>query len=334
MAKKQSVAAAAKNYRVLPAESGLRLDQFLVKRLRKSRSWVQGLIKRGLARVGTGKSKASYRLASGEVVAVQAISAATVVSKPRSRTRPQPADLPLPTLIFQDEDLLVLNKPAGVAVQGTTTSGAAAFTAWLEKKAGPFTGNQAQAATLNNQRYPGLVHRLDKDTSGVIVVARNAKTGRALKAQFQARAVHKEYLVLVVGRIAQGEGKIEAPLDTRQRLSGRVRVGTKKDRYAVTAYQVVQNYRKVTLLCMRPLTGRTHQIRVHLRAIGRPILGDPIYGNRRWNRWAVKRLGLLRPFLHAAKLSFKHPRDGERLTFTAPLTSELEQALARLPKTK
>lgn len=239
----------------------------------------------------------------------------------------------IPTVIFSDRDILIVNKPAGMAVEGVEKSGAAIFAQWVttlsgktSSKAGSKTGSGP--GDIKATRCPGLVHRLDKDTSGIMVIAKTKKALENLKQQFKQRAVTKSYQALVVGRLSSPVGRIEAPLIMKHRIKGRVRVGSLDGaKEAYTDYQVEKNLGAFTLLKLHPLTGRTHQIRVHLLAIGHPILGDPIYGSRRWNRRARERFGLTRPFLHADGISFLHPRTKEMCSFSAPLAAELQLAL-------
>jgi 23S rRNA pseudouridine1911/1915/1917 synthase len=233
---------------------------------------------------------------------------------------PAPAALtpePIPlAVVFEDADLLVVDKPAGLPVH---------------PGAGRATGTLVHAVLahcpdlpgIGGRERPGIVHRLDKDTSGLLVVAKTEAALRALQAQIQSREVRREYLALVWGRVARAEGTIDAPIGRDPRHRTRMAV-VPAGRRAVTGYRVVERFDDATLLELRLETGRTHQIRVHCASIGHPVVGDPTYG-RRPNAW-----GLRRQALHAHRLAFAHPGSGVALSFTSALPGDIAGALARL----
>lgn len=286
-----------------------RLDKFLVSRFPdQSRSRIQQWIRQGLVRVnGRPARKAGELLEGGEEI--------VVTVPPPEDTALRPEDIPLEVL-FENADVLVVNKPAGMVVHpapghhgGTLVNAILARVPDLEGVGG--------------ERRPGIVHRLDKDTSGVLIVAKNDRAHRWLQAQFKARTTHKVYLALVDGHPPTPRGRIEAPIgrDTTHRQRMRV-LPPGKGREAVTEYFTRESFREHTLLEVHPITGRTHQIRVHLAFLGCPVVGDTVYGRRKPS------LPLERHFLHAWRLTIQLPGEAAPRTFEAPLPPELEQALA------
>ncbi|MCX7669860.1 MAG: RluA family pseudouridine synthase [Anaerolineae bacterium] len=306
------------------AEDGERLDKWLAGRLPEySRAQIQRWIADGRVTAGPRPLKASYKVNAGEVISV-------VVPAPEDYAV-EPEPIPL-AVLYEDDDLLVINKPAGMVVHPA---------------AGNYHGTLVNAvlhhcphlAGVGGVQRPGIVHRLDKDTSGVILVAKNDAAQRALQAQFKAREVHKTYLALVHGWMAPRQGEIRAPIGRdphhRQRMAV---VPLARGRDAVTRY-AVQSYLeqpagprstgvaspRYTLVACHPLTGRTHQIRVHLAHVGHPIVGDPVYGGRRKTA-----LHCPRQFLHAERIRFRLPATGQEVEFSAPLPADLSEVLGGL----
>ena len=292
-------------------EGGQRLDRWLAERLPEhSRAEIQRWIREGRVLVNDTQLKASYRVEPGDVIVVR-------MPAPRpSEIQPEPIPL---DILYEDADLLVINKPAGMVVH--PAPGRAHRTGTLVNA---ILGHTTALAVGGEQR-PGIVHRLDKDTSGVILVAKNDQALRALQAQFKARTVEKAYLALVEGEIPITHGRVEAPIGRDPRRRQRMAVVPEgKGRPAVTEFTVRERLSGYSLLEVRPRTGRTHQIRVHLAYIGHPVVGDPVYGRRR------RRLYCPRQFLHAYRLGFRLPGSGEWAEFTAPLPRDLAEVLDRL----
>lgn len=216
-----------------------------------------------------------------------------------------------PPILYADEDLVVIDKPAGLLVH-------------------PARGGEAQTVVgllggLLGGGEPGregVVHRLDRDTSGLLVLARNQAAYAALREAIRRREVSREYIALAGGRLAHREGTVEAPIGRDPHAPTRRGVGGRGVREARTTFRVLALLPDTTLLGVRLHTGRTHQIRVHLAALGHPLVGDPLYGG-------AQLPGLNRQFLHAARLAFRHPRDGRALLFTSPLPADLAAALAK-----
>jgi 23S rRNA pseudouridine1911/1915/1917 synthase len=288
----------------LSVESGgERLDRFVSDHVPGlSRATVQRLVEEGHITVDGRRRKASYRVQCEEVVQIYV--------PPPAPTAAQPENIPL-EIIYEDADLLVINKPAGMVVHpaaghtsGTLVNAVLGHTPTLD---------------IGGEERPGIVHRLDADTSGLIVVAKSDKAMLYLQAQFKARTVHKTYLALVIGHINPPRGRIEAPIarDPAHRQKMAV-VTSGKSREAITVYRSLASLDGYTLVAAEPQTGRTHQIRVHLAFIGFPVAGDTLYGQPK------NKIHLSRQFLHAWKISFALP-DGRPVSFTAPLPDDLRR---------
>ncbi len=282
----------------------MRLDAFLAARgAAPSRSAAQRLIDGGAVLVDGAARPKNHRMAAGQEVTVEAVD---------GLGGDEPAT-PEFEVVYEDADLLVVDKPAGLVTHpapghhGPTLAGAL----------------RGRAAGGADPERAGIVHRLDRDTSGLLVVTKTEEAHAALSAAMRAREVHREYLALVAGHPEAESGTIDAPIG-RDR-SRRTVVSTRSDRprEAITRFEVVERLPATTLLRVRLETGRTHQIRAHLAAIGHPVCGDPQYGGRATGR----ELGLERQFLHAQKLMFSHPRTGELLVCESKPPVELRRAL-------
>jgi 23S rRNA pseudouridine1911/1915/1917 synthase len=310
------------------ADSGGRLDKWLTGQLpERSRSEIQRWIEAGLVTLGPRPLKASYKVTAGDEISV-------AIPEPEDYAL-EPEPIPLDVL-YEDADLLVVNKPAGMVVHPAAGN-------WHGTLVNAVLHHCPDLEGVGGARRPGIVHRLDRDTSGLILVAKNDAAHRNLQAQFKARTVEKTYLALVYGRVRSGRGEINAPIgrDPRQRQRMAV-VSAALGRAAATKYEVVRYYKdqtrrvsasssglnRYTLLICRPLTGRTHQIRVHLAHIGHPVVGDTVYGGRH------KSLLLCpRQFLHAERIRFRLPGTGAETEFIAPLPADLQAVLDVLMET-
>ncbi len=308
-----------------PDDAGKRLDQFLVGQLPEvSRARVQQLIAEGKVQVNGSAAKASLRLRGGERIEVQGEAKAPPL-------RAVAEDIPL-DVVYEDEALAVVNKPAGMMVH------AGAGSSEDERNRGTLVNallHRFQSLSgVGGELRPGIVHRLDKETSGLIVVAKDDVAHRKLARQFAGREVKKTYLALVHGWPKQERGTISAAI-SRDRIR-RIRMTTRGSggRAAVSHYKVLRKiesrFGKFALLEVTIDTGRTHQIRVHLASLGHPVVGDTLYGAPREIRAKDASISLKRNFLHAAKLEFAHPNTGDTLAFSRPLPSELEAFLVRL----
>jgi 23S rRNA pseudouridine1911/1915/1917 synthase len=286
--------------------AGERLDRFLA-RLPEvgSRAEAERLLAGGLV-VLDGRSEAkSHRLAGGETLVVEV--------RERSGADLEPEHVAGVVVRYADEHLLVVDKPAGVAVH---------------PGAGPQHGTLVHALLASgiaggeDATRPGVVHRLDRDTSGLLILARDEETHRRLARLVRRRELTREYLALVRGRPRSRAGRIEAPIGRDRRDRTRMSLDTDRPRAAVTHFELVELQPAHALLRVRLETGRTHQIRVHLSAIGMPVSGDPVYG-------VEGDLGLARQFLHAERIAFRHPVSGEEIDVESPLPPDLAEALDR-----
>jgi 23S rRNA pseudouridine1911/1915/1917 synthase len=288
---------------------GERLDRFVARALPElTRSRARRLIDEGFVTVdGRLPAKAGVALASGQRVRV-------TIPPPEPATL-EPEAVPL-RVVYEDDDLLVVDKPPGMAVHPAPGHSSGTLVHAV-------LAHCPSLSTVGGEGRPGIVHRLDKDTSGLIIVAKNDAAHLSLARQLKERRVEKTYIALVEGRLNQRDGVIDAPIGRHPARRKKMAV-VEGGREARTRYRVVREIAGRSLVEVRPETGRTHQIRVHLAAIGHPVVGDPVYGRGR-------PVGpLRRQFLHAARLAFLHPRTGERLELEAPLPDDLAQALAEL----
>lgn len=304
--------AARHELRVEEAAGGQRVDHYLTAALPEySRSRMQSWIREGRVKVNGAAVKASAVLRGGEEICVETAAAAPL--------RAFAEDLPVEVL-YEDASVVVVNKPAGMVVHMGAGNHAGTLVNALLHRFGELSG-------AGGEERPGIVHRIDRETSGVLVVARNDQAHRALSEQFAGRTVEKEYLALVHGVVALDSGRVEKPIardpNNRLRMTARLASG----RAAISEYKVLRRYEKCTYLSVRILTGRTHQIRVHMSSIGHPLVGDKLYG-------APPRVpgvpAMERFFLHSRSLTFTSPATGERVRVEAPLPADLEAALAGL----
>jgi 23S rRNA pseudouridine1911/1915/1917 synthase len=291
-----------------PDTPGQRLDQYLAAAVDSlSRTEAQRLIKAGQVTVNGNPAKSSYHVEAGDAIRV---------SIPPSQPQVIAAEaIPLDVL-YEDDDLAAIHKPAGMVVHpafghlsGTLVN--AALARWPDMR------------RITGEDRAGIVHRLDKDTSGVIVLAKTSEALKSLQAQFKARTVKKKYLGLADGHPPTDAGIVEAPIGRDPRQRKRMAV-VKRGRASLTRYEVLEKFEACSLLALEPATGRTHQIRVHLAWLGNPVVGDDVYGHRK------QRVECPRLFLHAAELEVDSPSTGARLIFSAPLPAELEGVLAGL----
>lgn len=301
------------SFQVNEVDAETRLDAFLAARIPDwSRVRLQRLIDDGDVLVNRRTAKPSYKLHTNDEIEVELISAPTATFTAE--------DIPI-DIVHEDSDLIVVNKPAGLVVhpaagtQSGTLANALAY-------------HFEQLSTHAGMIRPGIVHRLDKDTSGLLVVAKTELAHENLADQFRAREVYKSYVALVHGVVEQDSGRVEQPLARDPRNRTRMAV-VRGGRGAVSLYRVRRRYDRFTLLDVQIKTGRTHQIRVHLSWLKHPVVGDELYGSGRDNtvqdlqlKVEIRKLG--RQFLHAEQLGFRHPVTNQTMRFSAPLPGELE----------
>jgi len=305
---------------VAPEEAGKRVDRYLAARLPNlSRTRIQELIDLGHVRVRGAPAKRSHRVAVGETIEVEAL--------PRPPLEATPEDIPL-GILYEDDDIVVVDKPAGMAVHaGAGSPRGTLVNALLHRF--------SHLSSVGGSLRPGIVHRLDKSTSGALVVARNDVAHGCLAGQFRRRSVTKKYVALLHGRLGKDEGTIALPV--ARDLRRRTRMTSRppgRGREARTDWRVLARLGGFTLVEARLQTGRTHQIRVHFSALGHPVVGDTLYGAPRRARAGSQVLPPLgRNFLHAAQLSFLHPRSGLPVDARSPLPAELREYLRLLAHT-
>ncbi len=294
-----------KVYSFVADRQGARLDKYVVEKCPElSRTYAQKLIGDGYITVNDRVAKAGLKLDIGDRV--------NIVIPPTSPSPLSPEAIPL-NIIYEDNDLLVIDKPAGLAVHPAPGH-------YSHTLVNAILSHFPDLPVTSGSLRPGIVHRLDKDTSGVMLVAKNSAAQLNLINQFRTRSVVKAYLALVKGHLTPEHGVIEAPIGRDPRNRKRMAVVAEgRGREARTQYQVVRYIGNYTLLEVRPETGRTHQIRVHLLAIGYPVVGDPVYG--------IKSAYLSRQFLHASRLGFSLPSTDKYVEFTSDLPPDLAQAL-------
>ncbi len=287
-----------------------RLDLFLKSRLMGfSRAQIQKAIEEGEILVNQQLSKSGYKVRKGDFIEIR------IWKQPESQIKPEPISL---EVIYEDEHILVINKPVGLVVH----PGAGVRTGTLVHG---LLFCYPEIASVGSPDRPGIVHRLDKDTSGLMVIARTQPAYQSLRQQFEDRQVKKIYLALATGRFKEKKGLIDLPLGRHLRHGEKFSVKTRKPKTALTHYEVLEEFKNSSFLALSPVTGRTHQLRVHLSATGHPLVGDRRYGRSK------KRhpLGCPRLFLHAWKLSFQHPGSGQEVEFKSPLPGELETLLKK-----
>jgi 23S rRNA pseudouridine1911/1915/1917 synthase len=318
---------AIQTYRVPADDAGRRLDQWLVSQLPDvSRVRIQQLIEQKKITVNGALPKASARLRGGEQIVITG----TVELPP---LRAMAEDIPL-DVIYEDESIAVINKAAGMTVHAGSGKEEAGSRGTLVNA---LLHRFQTLSQVGGEMRPGIVHRLDKETSGLIVVAKSDKAHRKLAQQFAQRETRKIYMALVHGSMPQIQGTINAPISRdlvrRQRMTTRRSDGRESVTHWKTLRQIDSEYGKFSLLEVRIETGRTHQIRVHLSSLGHPVVGDTLYGaprEVRGNARASQPVALPRNFLHAASLEFRHPIEQTPLSFTQPLPAELVRFLEQI----
>lgn len=294
--------------KIIAKHGGERIDKFLAQKLDKSRSLVQKLIKDELVLVNGEVVKTNYSVADGDeidVIQLDVVDNTNIIS--------QPMDL---DIVYEDDDLLVINKPSGLVVhpapghyQDTLVNGLLAYSNKL--------------SDINGEFRPGIVHRIDKDTSGLLVVCKNNESHEKLANQLSDKTLFRQYLAIVHGEIEEDEGEIIAPIGRDPRDRVKMAVVAKNSKEAQTNFKVLERYDHYTLVSCNLLTGRTHQIRVHFDFINYPLVGDPLYGIK-------PTIDTKGQALHAYKLGFIHPRSGEYMEFEAKPTQEFVDTLNQI----
>lgn len=293
---------------VRPDESGQRLDAFLKEAIEDtSRNFLQGLISQGVVLVNEKSAKANYKIKADDRISV------TIPDPVDVEIKPQPMDL---DIVYEDQDVLVVNKPAGLVVHP-------AHGHYNDTLVNGLLAHCHDLSGINGVLRPGIVHRIDKDTSGLLMIAKNDYAHNCLAEQLREHSVERGYIALVQGVISEPAGLVDAPIGRHpsERKKMAVNLNGKEAR---THYYVKERFAKQTLIECRLETGRTHQIRVHMAYIGHPLVGDELYGSRKNN------LGFGGQALHAYLLGFVHPRNGEKMRFEALLPEGFQKELRQL----
>lgn len=293
-------------------ENGARLDQFLAGRFgHLTRSRIKTLIDGGFATINEKAARPGHRLAFGDVVEL------AVPELREAAARPE--EIPL-NVVYEDGSLLVINKPRGLVVHPAAGNESGTLVNALLSHCKDLSG-------IAGELKPGIVHRLDKDTTGLLVVAKNDEAHLSLSRQIGEKSARRIYLALVEGNIAEDRGRVDAPLG-RSRADRKKIAVVEDGRQAATEYFILERFGDCTLVECHLETGRTHQIRVHMKHIGHPVAGDPVYGLKK------QRFNVDGQLLHAARLEFTHPATGERMKFEAPLPEDFERVLESLRRKK
>ncbi|MGO1296002.1 MAG: 23S rRNA pseudouridine(955/2504/2580) synthase RluC [Vibrio sp.] len=296
--------------------AGQRIDNFLRNQLKTiPKSMIYRIVRKGEVRVNKKRVKAEYKLAAGDVVRVPPVTLQTDDTKqdaPVSTKLNKVAELEQ-RIIFEDDHMLILNKPSGTAVHGGSGL--------------KFGAIEALRALRPEARFLELVHRIDRDTSGILLIAKKRSALRHLQAQFREKTVRKYYFALVMGQWKSSCKMVKAPL-LKNDVNSIVRVNP-NGKASETRFKILEKFKDATLLQASPVTGRTHQIRVHTQYAGHPIAWDDRYGDPRFDAYTAQ-FGIQRLFLHAANIQFVHPGSNEKMDISAPLEERLEQALSRL----
>lgn len=300
-----------------PEDRGQRLDIFLARNIvQYTRSHIQSLNRSGAVRIGNRQEKAGYRLRGDEVIEVDLGESRQPALEPR--------EIPL-QIVYEDEDLAVIEKPAGLVVHPGAGTTDPTLVQGLMFRFQKLSG-------AGGASRPGIVHRIDKWTSGLLIIAKNDWAHARLSRAFQDRAVEKTYLAVVHGRPREASGDVSLNIARHSTVRTRMSAQSRRGRVALSSWRKLKELGDFSLLEVKIKTGRTHQIRVHLAAIGHPVVGDDVYGERRYTAFSKKYGKPGRYFLHAAELKFTHPRTGEVLHFRSPLPGELSSLLERLGK--
>lgn len=300
------------SWTVEPAEAGLRLDRYVTERAGAagiSRTQVQEWIRAGRVTVNGRTSKPNAKTAPGDVVELRL--------PPPEPAGTEPEPIPL-DIVYEDADLIVVNKPRGMVVHPAAGHPRGTLVNALLYHCKDLSG-------IGGVTRPGIVHRIDRDTSGLLVAAKNDLAHASLAEQLKAHAVERRYVALCHGTVPHDRGTIDAPIGRDERDRKKFTVTSRGGKRAVTRFRVLERFREHTLVELELETGRTHQIRVHMRYIGHPLVGDPVYGKR-----GADSLGIAGQALHAGVLGFRHPRTGEWMTFRRPVPEDMARALERL----
>jgi 23S rRNA pseudouridine1911/1915/1917 synthase len=303
-------------YNVTPETKGDRLDIFISSKKRLTRSYIHKLIKQGFITVNSRKVKAGYKVREGDLIEV------TVPDEPEGILVPE--DIPV-EILWEDEYIIVVNKPPHMVIYPAFGNKSGTLMNALISRCN-------RLSSIGAPLRPGVVHRLDKDTSGVLVVAKNDTAYFSLVNQFRHRETEKHYMALLFGNLKTDCGEIRAAIGRSVSDRKKMSIKTNRGKEAITRFEVIKRFKYATLVKVRIITGRTHQIRVHFASIGNPVLGDSTYGKKTALELGQKTINFDRQMLHACSLKFVHPATGKKMKFTAPMPEDMEMAIEDINK--
>ncbi|MBI4653951.1 MAG: RluA family pseudouridine synthase [Nitrospirae bacterium] len=301
-------------YHVTPEDKSKRLDTYIPLESGLSRSYVQKLFKKGLILVNSIPQKASYRLRRGDIIEV------SIPNEPPLTLAPE--DIPL-DVIYEDEHIIVVNKPSGMVVYPSAGHKSATLLNAIISRC-------KKLASQGGPLRPGIVHRLDKDTTGVMIIAKDDKAYVNLTKQFRERMVEKHYRAISYGNIKKEYGEIRSHIGRSISDRKKMSIRTRKGKEAITEFKVIKRLKLADIIDVKIITGRTHQIRVHFASIGHPVLGDRVYGKKTFIKIRQKSIIFSRQMLHAYSLKLNHPLDGRPLEFIAPMPEDMERAIKEI----
>jgi 23S rRNA pseudouridine1911/1915/1917 synthase len=301
-------------YIIAPETKAGRLDTFISQKSHLTRSFIQKLIRQGLITVNLNVEKAGYKLKKGDKIEL------IIPDEPERQLVPE--DIPL-EILWEDEHIVVVNKPPDMVIYPAVGNRSGTLMNALVSRC-------RRLSSVGAPLRPGVVHRLDKNTSGVIVVAKDDKSHHGLVNQFKNREVEKHYTALLYGRLKEDSGEIKSAIGRSLSDRKKMSVKTRNGKEAITKFEVVRRFNAATLVNVRIVTGRTHQIRVHFASIGYPVLGDKTYGKKTSVTLGQRTVNFSRQMLHSYSMRLKHPVNGESLEFTAPMPEDMEEAIGEL----
>jgi 23S rRNA pseudouridine1911/1915/1917 synthase len=301
-------------YRITAETTTERLDTFISLTSSLTRSFIQKLIRQGLITVNAQKEKAGYRIKEGDYVEM------TIPDEPEKILTPE--DIPL-DIIWEDAYIIAVNKPPHMVIYPAAGNRSGTMMNALISKC-------KKLSSIGAPLRPGVVHRLDKDTSGVIVIAKDDASYYSLSNQFKKREIEKQYLALLFGNLKDDQGEINVPIGRSESDRKKMSTKARRGKEAVTHFHVMKRYPSATLAKIWIVTGRTHQIRVHFASIGNPVLGDKTYGRKTSLKLGQKTINFTRQMLHAYSLKLRHPASGQSLELTVPMPEDMEKAIEEI----
>jgi len=292
-------------------DQGKRIDKYLAEKFEDlSRSFIQKLIREAKIKVNNSEIDKSYKISSGDFLKIQ-------VEAKESEIKAVEMEL---DIVYEDQDIIVINKNADRVVHPAPGH-------YNDTVVNAMLAHVDNLSAINGVKRPGIVHRLDKDTSGLLIVAKNDKSHKGLAQQFKNRSVEKYYYALIEGNLAYKKGKIDAPIGRDPNNRKKMAVRKRHSKNAVSRFKIIEEFKNFTLVEVKIETGRTHQIRVHFSYLGHPVVGDKKYGSQ-------NKLGAERQLLHAKRLIITHPITGEKMKFEAELKADFKSVLSQLRKEK